>query len=133
MLRIPQEKKKIMNDLSNRKKGGRPRVKIPKNQHLALTCTLIESKIIKGKAKMANLTVSNLLLELALRGEVVVKSFPPEILRFTGSLNQLGHNLNQIARKRNRGDELSAIERAELNALGKAVVKLTRDIKDLIK
>ncbi|MCY1633913.1 plasmid mobilization protein [Marinifilum sp. D737] len=121
-----------MNDLS-RKKGGRPKVKIPKDQHLALTCTIVEKKIIKGKAKIANLTVSALLLELALKGKIVVKTFPKELLLFTGSLNQLGNNLNQIARKRNRDDELNAIERAELSALSKEIYKLTQEIKRCLK
>jgi hypothetical protein len=42
-------------------------------------------------------------------------------------------NMNQIAHKRNCNDELTAIERAELNFLSQQVKQLVNDIKSYLQ
>ena len=58
---------------------------------------------------------------------------PKEILQFSGTLNHMAANLNQIAKKRNQLDELNALERAQLNQLSLSVKQLTKDIKNHLK
>jgi hypothetical protein len=42
-------------------------------------------------------------------------------------------NLNQVAYKRNRGDELNAIERAELMVLSGEIKEVARTLKAVLK
>lgn len=60
-------------------------------------------------------------------------TLPKEILQFTGTLNHLAANLNQIAKKRNQLDELNALERAQLQQLSTMVKQLAMDIKNHLK
>ena len=116
-------------------KGGRPRKAIRMDQQLAVMCTLVERKLIEHKAKKSNSSTSEFLRNLALKGKPVrkIKALPKEVLLFTATLNHLAANLNQIAKKRNRFEELNAIERAELNALSQQVKQLAVDIKKWLK
>ena len=116
-------------------KGGRPRKAIRMDQQLAVMCTLVERKLIEHKAKKSNCSISEFLRNLALKGQAVrkIKALPKEVLLFTATLNHLAANLNQIAKKRNRFEELDAIERAELNALSKQVKQLAIDIKTYLQ
>lgn len=116
-------------------KGGRPRKAIRMDQQLAVMCTLVERKLIEYKAKKANCSTSEFLRNLALKGQAVrkTKALPKEVLLFTATLNHLAANLNQIAKKRNRFEELDAIERAELNALSQLVKQLATDIKTYLQ
>ncbi len=50
-------------------------------------------------------------------------------LAFAGTLNQLASNLNQIARKRNMDEDLSAIQRAELNYLSSELKLIAQTIR----
>ena len=114
-----------------RNKGGRPVKAVKRSKPLTVKCTVIEQKIIAGKAKRANLTISEYLRELGLNGNIVmfVKAIPKEILALTGALNHIGGLLNQLAKKRNSNEELNALERADLKVLeGK-----TREILEAIK
>src|SRR5690606_18122674 len=97
-------------------KGGRPKKAIKRDQLLNMKCTLTERKVIQYKAKLANLSVSEYLREMGLTGKIDrrEKKLPKEILQFTGTLNHVAANLNQIAKKRNGPDELNAFERAGL-------------------
>jgi hypothetical protein len=63
---MEQEKKYTWN------KGGRPVKAVKRNKPLTVKCTIIEQKIIAGKAKKANLTVSEYLRELGLNGNIVM-------------------------------------------------------------
>jgi len=111
-------------------KGGRPKVKIKKREHLAVMCNLLERKIIEGNAKKVNLTISEFLRELGLHSRIKhkIKSLPKEVLELKGMLNHVAANLNQIARKRNRNEELNAMERALLNQQGRELKGLTDKI-----
>jgi hypothetical protein len=61
------------------------------------------------------------------------KVLPKEVLQMTGTLNHLAANMNQIAYKRNRQDELNPIERAALLHDAAAVRQLAKDIKSYLQ
>ncbi len=122
-------------DHTYHKKGGRPRKAVTKNQQLAVMCTLAERKIIEAKAETANMSKSEYLRTIGLSGKIdmKIKALPKEVLLFTATLNHLAANMNQIAHKRNCNDELTEVERAELNALSQQVKGLVDDIKSYLK
>ncbi len=114
-------------------KGGRPRKKVKRQEHLAVMCNLFEKKEIASKAHLSGLTISEYLREEGIHGKVIVKTFPKEILEFTANLNHLAANINQLAKKRNQGDELTAIDRAELNVLADEIKSMAETIKTNIR
>ena len=116
-------------------KGGRPRKAIKQNHLIGVKCTLIEKTVIRQKAKVVGLSMSEFLREAGLKGQNVrqIKVIPKEVLQFTGTLNHLAANINQIAKKRNRLDELNALERAYLKELSEGVKQLAMDIKNIIR
>ena len=72
---------------------------------------------------------------LALKGQIdrKQKALPKEILLFTGTLNHLAANMNQVAKKRNSNEELNPLERAQLNYTCEQVKQLAKDIKNYLK
>jgi len=118
-----------------RKKGGRPKKAIKKDQLLGVKCSLVERKAIEGKAKSVNLSVSEYLRKMGLTGKIdrTERALPKEVLLLTGTLNHLAANMNQVAHKRNRQDELNAVERATLQHDAAAVRQLAKDIKAFLK
>ena len=104
---------------TTRNKGGRPKKAVKKDQLLAVKCSLFERKAIEARAKSVNLSISEYLREIALTGKIDrrEKALPKEILEITGNLNHCAANVNQIAKKRNSGEELNALDRAELKLL----------------
>jgi len=115
-------------------KGGRPKKLIKQKEFIGVKCSLIEKIMLKQKAKTVGLSLSEYLRQTGLNGQAVskTKAFPKEILHFTGTLNHLAANLNQVAKKRNGIDELNALERADLNVLSGQVKQLAIDIKKLL-
>src|SRR4051794_26385039 len=107
-------------------KGGRPKKIEHINRRITVMCTLSDLNLIRFNAKEINLTVSEYLRELGLKRQVgrQAKVLPKEVLQLIGTLNHMAANLNQIAYKRNRGDELNALERAELMVLSGKVKEL---------
>jgi hypothetical protein len=124
-----------MSGKTNRNKGGRPRKEIKKDQILAIKCTMLERKIITGKARLANLSVSEFIREFVLKGKIDNRNkvLPKEILGLTGQINHIAANLNQIAKKRNSIDELTVLERAELNVQSRSLKELATEIKEYLK
>ena len=118
-----------------RKRGGRPKQAVCRDQQLAVMCTHAERKIIEDKAKAASVSNSEFLRSLGLKGQVdrKIKALPKEILLFTATLNHVAANINQVAKKRNSLDELNAIERAELNQLSGQIKQLAKDIKSYLQ
>jgi hypothetical protein len=116
-------------------KGGRPKKDVKKDQLLAIKCSLSERKEIEEKAKTANLSVSEYLREMGLTGKIDrhEKTIPVEILQFTGTLNHLAANLNQIAKKRNGIEQLDALERAGLEVQSRDLKRLAEAIKNFLK
>jgi hypothetical protein len=115
--------------------GGRPKKFVRRDQQLAVMCTRAERMIIEAKAENANVSVSEFLRGLAKDGQFdrKIKTLPKEILLFTSTLNHLAANINQVAKKRNREEQLNAIERAELNVLSAQIKQLATDIKTYLK
>jgi hypothetical protein len=113
-------------------KGGRPRKEVKRDEQLAVMCTLIERTIIEHKAKSVNLSVSEFLRTLPLKGQVDSrkKVLPKEVLQGIASLNHIAANVNQIAKKRNSFDELDAIERAELQWIVGHLKYFIKDIRN---
>src|SRR5690242_2994504 len=97
-------------------KGGRPKKAIKKECRVSVRCSFIQRKAIQAKARSVNFSVSEYLLTMGLTGKIdsKEKALPKEILKFTGTLNHLAANLNQIAKKRNGIEPLNAFERADL-------------------
>ena len=118
-----------------RNKGGRPKKAVKKDQILAVKCSLFERRAIEARAKSTNLTVSEYLREIALTGKIDIrqKAFPKEILALSGTFNHIAANLNQIAKKRNSGDELNALERAELKVQSGELKALAVEIKSYLQ
>jgi hypothetical protein len=104
---------------TTRNKGGRPKKAVKKDQLLAIKCSLYERRAIEARAKSVNLSISEYLREIALTGKIDrrEKVLPKEVLELTGMLNHSAANLNQIAKKRNSGEELNALDRAELKVI----------------
>jgi hypothetical protein len=122
-------------DHNTRNKGGRPRKAVKKDQLLGVKCSLIERRAIEAKARSANLSISEYLRKMGLTGKIdrSAKVLPREVLLFTGTLNHLAANMNQIAKKRNSNEELNAIERATLQHDGADIKQLAKDIKTFLQ
>lgn len=110
-------------------KGGRPKKAIKQNHFIGVKCSLIEKTLLRQRSKAVGLTLSEFLRESGLKGQAVrkIKALPKEVLQFAGTLNHLAANLNQVAKKRNRMDELNALERMELQVLSEQVKQLAAD------
>jgi hypothetical protein len=118
-----------------KRKGGRPRKAVKKNQLLGVKCSLIERRAIEIKAKSAGLSISEYLRQMGLTGKIdrQGKALPKEVLQLTGTLNHLAANMNQVAKKRNSNEELNALERATLQLEVGRIKQLAKDIKDYLK
>lgn len=116
-------------------KGGRPTKQVKRNRLLGVKCTAAEAFIIKGKAEIAGLKVSEYLRQMGINGKIDShqKELPKEVLLLCARLNHLAANLNQIAKKRNRDDQLNIVERAELQHLSNTFKKLAGEIKNYLK
>lgn len=114
-----------------KKKGGRPRKGIKKDQFLAIKCNQWERSIIEAKARTSDLTISEYLRKMGVAGKIDrrEKVFPKEVLELTGTLNHLAANLNQIAKIRNGIEQLSLTELVELKIQSGDLKKLAEQIK----
>jgi hypothetical protein len=116
------------------RRGGRPKVAHKKQEALSVMCNLLEKKIIQVNARNSGRSVSVFLRELGLNGRVnmKVKSFPRSVLQLIGTLNHTAANLNQIAKKRNKGDDLDPVERALLNQEVRGLQSIVQEIKQYV-
>ena len=85
-------------------------------------------------AKRDGLTLSEYLRQTGLNRKEARKTtaLPKEVLQFTGTLNHMAANLNQLARKRNQFGELNTIERLNLEKLSDQIKQLASAIKKFI-
>ncbi|QJD97717.1 plasmid mobilization relaxosome protein MobC [Mucilaginibacter robiniae] len=115
-------------------RGGRPKVPHKRRATVSVMCTLVEKKIIEANAKRVGLSSSVFLRNLGLstRIEVRVKSLPRPVLEMRGTLNHIAANLNQIAKKCNRGDDLDAMERALLDQDVRSLRGLVKNINGYV-
>jgi len=116
-------------------KGGRPKKENPRNKLLVVTCTVSERKVIKDKAQMLHISISQFLRELGIKGHVDTskKPFPKEVLLMTATLNQMATNINQLAKKSNQNEDLHSIEKSFLNVLAEDVKQLAVEIRNYLK
>jgi hypothetical protein len=116
-------------------KGGRPKKSHHLDEKITVMCSRIDVITIRFYAKELNLTLSEYLRTLGLKRQVdrKIKVLPREALQLIGTLNHIAANINQIAHKRNRGDELNAIERATLMALCTELKELAKAVKTALK
>ena len=72
---------------------------------------------------------------MALTGKIDIrqKAFPKEILALSGTFNHIAANLNQIAKKRNSGEELNALERADLKVQSGQMKALASEVKSYLQ
>lgn len=112
-------------------KGGRHKKAVKKDRLLSVKCSSYERSIIVGKAKIAKVSTSEYMREVALTGKIDrrEKALPPQVLQLTAMLNHIAANLNQIAKKRNGFEELTALERANLKVQSAELKQLAVNIK----
>ncbi|SDH74326.1 plasmid mobilization protein [Mucilaginibacter sp. P25] len=113
-------------------KGGRPKAQIKRDCQLTVMCNIIEKKMIQANAKRARTNVSIYLRQVGLNGRITVKTLPKEVLQFTGTLNHMAANLNQIARKRNKGEDLNTLDRALLNQEVRGLQSIVKEVKNYL-
>ena len=123
------------NEIIKKKKGGQPKKAIKKDQLLPVKCDKEERKKIEERARMVGFSVSRYMREIAINGHIDRREiiFPREVLQLMGKLNHSAAYLNQIAKKRNRIDELNALERATLQIQSRDLKQLAEDIKNYLK
>lgn len=123
-------------DKSTRNKGGRPKKVLKKNQRITVKCTYLDKTAITGKAKLADLTVSEFLLELGLTGQVDTRqrTLPGELLELKGLLLPIGKNLNQLTKILNGKPTLfTDDDRNQLRRVMDLLEDLLTKIKDFWK
>jgi hypothetical protein len=111
--------------------GGRPKVQHKKSEALSVMCNLLEKKIIQANARNIGKTVSVFLRDLGLNNRTAVRlrTLPRSVLQLTGTLNHIAANINQLAKKRNQGNDFNGMERALLNQEIRSLQTLVKDIR----
>jgi hypothetical protein len=61
------------------------------------------------------------------------KALPKEVLEKIGTINHVAANVNQIAKKRNSGEELNALERATLKVISGELKGAATQIKTYLQ
>jgi hypothetical protein len=113
-------------------KGGRPAKEIKRNKTITVHCSAFEQRLLKEKAKEAGISVSEYLREIGLIGKIDRRKieFPKDALLLKGTLNHIAANLNQIAKKRNSGEDLGVYRRAQLDELCEQLHTLSITIRN---
>ena len=116
----------------NKSKGGRPPKEIKRNKTITVHCSAFEQRLFKEKGKEAGITVSEYLREIGLTGKIdrPKREFPKDALLLKGALNHIAANLNQIAKKRNSGENLSVYMREQLEELSEQLHTLSITIRN---
>lgn len=112
-------------------KGGRPKKPDPRTRRLNVACTNQEQNIIAAKANAVGLTVSEYLRSSGLTSHIDTrqKRLPNEVLEFTGRINNIASNINQLAKLNNAGQNFTAHEREVMRNLAQVLFELTEKIK----
>ena len=113
------------------RKGGRPKKNVKRDEQLAVMCTLLERKRIEYKSSMAGISMSEYLRDCGLKGQAVIKTktLPQEALPLIATLNHLCANINQIAKRCNRGETFNAMEIAAIFHSIEECLVVVRQIK----
>ena len=112
-------------------KGGRPKKPAPRTRRLNVACTDQEQNIIAAKANAVGLTVSEYLRSSGLNSHIDIrkKKLPSEVLEFTGRINNIASNINQLAKLNNSGQNFTSHERETMRNLAQILYELTEKIK----
>ena len=95
-------------------------------------CSKVQEEHIRSCAKEKGMALSPYLRAVAVQGlKTRDTPLPLEILAFQGELCQVAGLLEIIARKRLDGEELNALERAQLTELRNTLVNMSRGLKKL--
>ena len=118
-----------------RNKGCRPKKNIRRDEQLAVMCTLVERKAIEYKARVSNMSISEFLRTLGLKGQVdrKIKTLPKEILQMIGVLNHMAANLNQVAKKKNRDEPFNDIDRDDFMRLFEEIIEVVKKIRNYLQ
>ena len=113
-------------------KGGRPAKEIKRNLTITVHCSAFEKRILREKSKDFGISLSEYLRQTGLDHKITRhrKDYPREALLLNGVLNHIAANLNQIAKKRNSGEELGAYRRTQLEELSEQLHLLTQQIRN---
>ena len=113
-------------------KGGRPAKGIKRNITITVHCSAFEKRILREKSKDFGISLSEYLRQTGLDHKITRhrKDYPREALLLNGVLNHIAANLNQIAKKRNSGEELGAYRRTQLEELSEQLHLLTQQIRN---
>ena len=116
-------------------KGGRPLKETRMNIILTLKCSAVEKMVITQKAKELNQNISEYIREICINGQADrrVKVLPAEVLALSGTINHIAANINQLAKKRNMGDDLSIRELVDLQNLVPVLKEIALDIKNYLR
>ena len=87
------------------------------------------------KAKAVGLSVSEFLRSLALKSQAALKmkTLPKEVLEMNGTLRHMAANLNQLAKRKNRGELLDALDRIELSELSEKLKRVPEAIQNFLR
>ena len=123
------------NDKRRKNKGGRPSKEVRKNIIQTFKCSAFEKLIIAQKAKELSLNTSEYIRQMSVNGKVdqQVKAFPSEVLALSGTLNHIAANINQVAKKRNKDEDLSMLERVNLQNLVPVLKGIAVEIKNYLR
>jgi len=113
-------------------KGGRPAKEIKRNITITVHCSAFEKRLLREKSQDFGISLSEYLRQTGLDHKITRhrKDYPKEALVLNGMLNHIAANLNQIAKKRNSGEELGAYRRIQLEELSEQLHLLTQQIRN---
>jgi mobilization protein NikA len=98
---------------------------------VSVWCTQTEKKYIEIQAKKAGLPASEYLRALGMQGRLKKPpTLPPEVLSFKGCLAHLAGVLEPLTIRRQNGEDLSAIERAEMKVALAEIKKIMNGINN---
>jgi hypothetical protein len=101
-----------------------------KTESVIFACSPVEKLYIKSCAKKVGKSLASYVRAGALQGfQHKDKSLPQEVLAFQGQLAQVCGLLEVIARKRLDGEDLNALERAQINEVRQSLQGFLQQIK----
>jgi hypothetical protein len=96
-------------------------------------CSAIEKRYVVSSARQKGMAISSYLRAIAMQGFVDKdKTLPSEVLAFSGELQHVSGLLDTIARKRLDGEDLNALDRAELSAAKGSIQGIVEQIKNYL-
>jgi len=96
---------------------------------ISVWCTQIEKKYIEIQAEKAGIPASEYLRKLGMESRLKKPpTLPPEVLAYKGALAHLAGVLEPLSLKRQNGEDLSILERAEMKVALSEIKKIVNGI-----